>query len=63
MQHALFTDEYVNPVLPTTARRNRQQYYDLNLDEIFRFYSALYFHIHTRRDIDCNGAHKGIRNR
>lgn len=24
-----------------TARRNRRQYYDLNLDEIFRFYSAL----------------------
>lgn len=24
-----------------TARRNRRQYYDLNLDEIFRFYGAL----------------------
>jgi len=38
--------EHVNPALLTTARR--RQYYDLNLDEIFRFYGALLLYLHTR---------------
>lgn len=44
-----------------TARRNRRQYYDLNLDEIFRFYGALLPYPHADGISIVMAHNKGIR--